>query len=107
VDAACYMIHPQSATGPSHKECAVACADRGVPLAILNQNDNKLYFPTGGNKELHPFIGQRVRATGVVVDKAEPMQLSMPVGEKNKLSVTVEGGYKVLTIASISVEKRG
>ncbi len=22
VDAACYMIHPQSATGPGHKECA-------------------------------------------------------------------------------------
>jgi hypothetical protein len=30
------------------------------------------------------------------------MELSMPVGEKNKLSVRVEGGYKVLTIASIS-----
>ena len=28
----------------------------------------------------------------------------MPVGEKNKLSVKVGGGYKLLTIASISQE---
>jgi hypothetical protein len=102
VDAACYMIHPQSATGPGHQECAKACADRGVPLAILNDNDKKLYFPAEGNKQLYKFIGQRVRGTGTAVDKSEPMVLSMPVGEKNKLSVKVEGGYKVLTIASIA-----
>lgn len=102
IDAACYMIHPQSATGPGHQECAKACADRGVPLAILNETDEKLYFPSKGNKELYRFIGQRVRATGTAVDKTEPMELSMPVGEKNKLSVKVEGGYKLLTIASVS-----
>jgi hypothetical protein len=102
VDAACYMIHPQSATGPSHRQCALACADRGVPLAILNESDKKLYFPAGGNKQLYEFTGHRVRATGTSVDKSEPMELSMPVGEKNKLSVRVEGGYKVLTIARIS-----
>lgn len=106
VDAACYMIHPQSATGPGHKECAIACADRGVPLAILNDDDKSLYFPAEGNKQLYKFIGQRVRATGTAVEKAEPMELSMPVGEKNKLSVRVEGGYKVLTIASISRASR-
>jgi uncharacterized pyridoxamine 5'-phosphate oxidase family protein len=96
------MIHPQSATGPGHKECAIACADRGVPLAILNEKDKKLYFPAEGNKQLYKFIGQRVHTTGTAVDKSEPMVLSMPVGEKNKLSVKVEGGYRVLTIASIS-----
>jgi hypothetical protein len=102
VDAACYMIHPQSATGPEHEQCALACADRGVPLAILSESDKKLYFPAEGNKQLYKFTGRRVRATGTSVDKSEPMELSMPVGEKNKLSVCVEGGYKVLTIASIS-----
>ncbi len=30
------------------------------------------------------------------------MELSMPVGEKNKLSVRVDGGYKVLTIHTIA-----
>ena len=103
VDAACYMIHPQSATGPGHTECAKACADRGVPLAILSDSDKKLYFPAEGNKQLYNFIGHRVQAKGTAVDKTEPMELSMPVGEKNKLSVKVEGGYKLLTIASISL----
>jgi|SRR5215468_389423 len=102
VDAACYMIHPQSATGPGHKDCAKACADRGVPLAILSDSDKKLYFPAEGNKQLYSFIGQRVRAKGTALDKAEPMELSMPVGEQNKLSVKVEGGYKLLTIASLA-----
>lgn len=106
VDAACYMIHPQSATGPAHKECAKACADRGVPLAILNDSDKKLYFPSKGNNELDKFIGRRVRATGNALDQADPMELSMPVGEKNKLSVKVEGGYKLLTIASIAKSSR-
>jgi hypothetical protein len=32
-----------------------------------------------------------VRATGTAVEKAEPMELSMPVEEKNKLSAKVEG----------------
>lgn len=107
VDAACYMIHPQSAAGPGHKECAKACADRGVPLAILNDKDKKLYFPAEGNKQVYQFIGQRVRATGTAVYKAEPMELSMPVGDTNKLSVKVEGGYNVLTIANISQASDG
>ncbi len=40
---------------------------------------------------------QAVTLTGEVVDAACYM---IPVGEKNKLSVRVEGGYKVLTLAS-------
>lgn len=48
-----------------------------------------------GNKQLYKFIGQRVRATGMAVDKADPMELSMPVGETNKLSVKVEGWIQV------------
>lgn len=107
VDAACYMIHPASATGPGHKECARACAERGVPLAILSDADKKLYFPAGGIKELMPYVGARVTAQGTVQDKAEPMELSMPVGEKNKLAVRVEGGYKLLTIGSIAPSPAG
>lgn len=51
-------------------------------------------------------VWPRVRATGSAADKTEPMELSMPVDEKNKLSVKVEGGYKLLTIASIAHASR-
>lgn len=101
VDAACYMIHPQSAVGPSHRQCTVDCAKRGVPLAILNDADKKLYFPADGNARLTDHIGERVRASGTAMEQTDPMELSMPVGEKNKLSVRVDGGYEVLTIASL------
>ncbi len=104
VDAACYMIHPQAATGPSHKQCAIGCASRGVPLAIINESDGKLYFPADGNRRLVPFIGQRVTATGTAADKKDPMELKMPVGE-NSMSVRVEGGYKVVTIKTLSKAK--
>jgi hypothetical protein len=40
-------------------------------------------------------------ATGTAVDKTKVMELSVPVGEKNKLSVRIEVG-KVLITATIS-----
>jgi len=101
VDAACYMIHPQSAVGPGHRQCTIDCAKRGVPLAIVNDADKKLYFAADGNASLTAHIGERVRATGTAEEKTDPMELSMPVGEKNKLSVRVDGGYEVLTIATL------
>ncbi|MBI4482827.1 MAG: hypothetical protein HY652_08060 [Acidobacteria bacterium] len=102
VDAACYMIHPKAAIGPAHKECGAACAQSGVPLAIANEADGKLYFPADGNKQLLALLGQRARVTGTAVDKSDPMELKMPVGEKNSMSVRVDGGYKVVTIETIS-----
>ena len=74
VDAACYMIHPPAASIPSHKDCGAACLARGVPLAIANEKDNSLYFPADGNKRLATLLDQRVRVTGTVSRKAEPME---------------------------------
>lgn len=103
VDSACFMIHPQQgATGHAHEDCGKACAARNVPLAIVNEGDSQIYFAADGNKQLLPFRGQRVRVTGTAMEKPEPMELKMPVGEKNQMTVRVEGGYKVVTIATIS-----
>jgi hypothetical protein len=101
VDAACYMIHPDAATIPTHKDCGAACIARGVPLAIANEADKTLYFPADGNTQLLPLLDARVRVTGTAVEKKEPMELKMPVGEKNQMAVRVDGGYKVVTIGKI------
>lgn len=103
VDAACYMIHPPAASIPSHKDCGAACLARGVPLAIANEKDNSLYFPADGNKRLSTLLDQRVRVTGTVSRKSEPMELKMAVGDNNQMAVRVEGGYDVVTM--ISLEK--
>ena len=108
VDAACYMLHAPAATATSHKDCGTACLARGVPLAIA-ADDGVLYFPADGNQRLKPLLNARVRASGTVVEKHDPMELKMPVGDKNQMVVRVEGGYKQITIetlARIQAEKR-
>jgi hypothetical protein len=108
VDAACYMLHAPAATAASHKDCGAACLARGVPLAIA-ADDGALYFPADGNQRLKSLLHARVRASGAVVEKHDPMELKMPVGDKNQMVVRLEGGYKQITIETlerIPAEKR-
>jgi hypothetical protein len=100
VDAACFMLHASAATAASHKDCGAACLARGVPLAIAT-DDGALYFPADGNQRLKSLLNARVRASGTVVEKHDPMELKMPVGEKNQMVVRVEGGYKQITIQTL------
>jgi len=108
VDAACYMLHAPAATAASHRDCGAACLARGVPLAIA-ADDGALYFPADGNQRLKSLLHARVRASGAVVEKHDPMELKMPVGDKNQMVVRLEGGYKQITIETlerIPAEKR-
>jgi|SRR6478736_8383466 hypothetical protein len=101
VDAACFMLHPAAAMSGSHGECGAACLARGVPLAIAT-DEGGLYFPADGNKQLRSRLNARVRATGTVVQKNEPMELKMPVGDKNEMIVRIEGGYRQMTIQKLT-----
>jgi len=100
VDAACFMLHASAATAASHKDCGAACLVRGVPLAIATDN-GILYFPADGNQRLKSLLNARVRASGTVMEKHDPMELKMPVGDKNQMVVRVEGGYKQITIQTL------
>jgi hypothetical protein len=100
VDAACYMLHAPAATAASHKDCGAACLARGVPLVIAADN-GALYFLADGNQRLKSLLNARVRASGTVVEKHDPMELKMPVGDKNQMAVRIEGGYKLITIQTL------
>jgi hypothetical protein len=100
VDAACFMLHASVATAASHKDCGAACLARGTPLAIAT-DDGALYFPSDGNQRLKSLLNARVRASGTVVEKDEPMELKMPVGDKHQMVVRVEGGYKQISIQTL------
>ena len=100
VDAACFMLHAPAATRASHGDCGAACLARGVPLAIAT-DEGVLYFPADGNQRLKNLLNGRVRAFGTVVEKHDPMELKMPVGNKNQMVVRVEGGYKQITIQTL------
>ena len=100
VDAACFMFHAPAATAASHKDCGAACLARGVPLVIAT-DDGSLYFAADGNQRLKTLLNARVRASGAVIEKHDPMELKMPVGDKNQMVVRVEGGYKQITIQTL------
>ena len=86
VDPACWIVN--GAKGPSHKECAIACAKAGQVLAIVENKTQKLYMVATDkpgedpNKGLIDYVGQTVLvkgrvysrggATGIKVTSVEP-----------------------------------
>lgn len=77
VDMTCYA-KDKSNTGVDHKmpketkDCAIACAKQGQPLALLTA-DGKVYEISGGlaadkNAKLIPHISHTVSITGDVMD---------------------------------------
>lgn len=100
VDSVCYLAH--GASGPTHHQCATDCAHKGIPLAIANEADGKLYFPTDGNKQLMELISERVTVKGATKHVPDAMELKMPaMGGHNSIDLKVDGGYDVVTIASV------
>ncbi len=35
VDMSCYLHHPATSTGSSHRKCAETCAKKGLPMGLL------------------------------------------------------------------------
>jgi hypothetical protein len=104
VDAACYMMHPDAAQGPSHDECGEACVLAGVPLGVSVASEKALYLTDAeGSKKLLPYLHKRVRVEGNAVKKSEPLTLEMPVGPSNTMTVRVDGGYLALTVNRVEL----
>jgi hypothetical protein len=68
LDSACAFT--KSLSKPISRECALACAKKGSPLVIL-QDDGTIYWPisesmpaVGQNERLMPFAGKRVTVSG-------------------------------------------
>lgn len=73
VDVSCFSV--MGAQGAGHKECATACANKGVALAILS-SDGTLYMPVSSgmgdpqNPRLLKHVEGKVKVTGVTRSKA-------------------------------------
>jgi len=95
VDPACWIVN--GAKGPSHKECAIACAKAGQVLAIVENKTQKLYLVATDkpgedpNKGLIDYVGQTVLvkgrvysrggATGIKVTSVEPYSATAAVAQ--------------------------
>ena len=86
VDQACYMKDMANNKGNDHKmpadtkDCAVACAKKGAPMALLT-SDGKVYTITGGlaannNEKLVAHVGHTVEITGDTASTAGKMTIA-------------------------------
>jgi len=74
-DIACPLQNKQSTARHFNRECALACARLGSPLAILT-DDGTMYLPISESMpdsdqrpRLMPFVGKYVRAVGDVYER--------------------------------------
>jgi hypothetical protein len=79
VDQTCYLKDKAANAGKDHKmagdekDCAVACAKKGAPMALLT-SDGKVYQITGDlaanmNEKIVPHVAHTVEITGDVTTK--------------------------------------
>ena len=78
----------------------------GARCASRNRHGQWHSVLSGGSREspdrqIKSLLNARVRASGTVMEKHDPMELKMPVGDKNQMVVRVEGGYKQVTIQTL------
>ena len=67
LDLACFI--PKRAKGPAHRKCAQACAEHGMPLGLLTDDDAVyLLYPRHGQEAsfetVKKLAGTRARLTG-------------------------------------------
>jgi hypothetical protein len=86
VDQTCYTKDTANNKGIDHKmpadtkDCAIACAKKGAPLALLT-SDGKLYTIAGGladnkNAKLVPHVSHTVEITGDTMDMSGKMMIT-------------------------------
>ena len=85
VDQSCYMRDKVNNTGRDHKmpadtkDCAVACAQKGRPMALLT-SDGKVYEIAGGlaennNAKLIAHVAHTVEITGDTMEMGDKMMI--------------------------------
>jgi hypothetical protein len=86
VDQSCYAKDMASNKGVDHKmpadtkDCAIACAKKGAPMALLT-SDGKVYTIAGGlaenkNAKLVPHVSHTVEITGDVMNMSGKMMIT-------------------------------
>jgi hypothetical protein len=70
-------------SGSAHRECAAACANRGVSLVLLGEDDH-LYILTASGK---PAAGQNSRVKSFLERRVKLMGTVFPAGDSHLVAV--------------------
>ena len=87
VEMSCYAN--MGAKGASHKQCAIACANNGHSLGLVEDNTGKVYMvvsPIDKNTRdtLLPYVADHVSVTGTVIEKGGTNFLNLQSIERMK-----------------------
>jgi hypothetical protein len=86
VDMSCYLHHPDSSTGNSHKKCAETCAKKGLPMGLLT-----------GDKQVFLLLEDHDNPKAYAAALAKAAQQATVEGDK----VSV-GGVQALIVESVA-----
>jgi hypothetical protein len=70
VDMACYMAHPATGRGASHRKCADVCLKKGMPMGLLTE-DKQLYVLLEDHDNPKPYQQLREKAAETVTVEGE------------------------------------
>ena len=86
IDTACYI--KGGFKGIDHKDCVVACAKAGIPLAILEDGTGNVYFTAapkdmvGTNDMLIKYAAEKVKITGRMYERGGVKLLAINMVER-------------------------
>lgn len=91
VDSECYMKMGDMALSEDHHNCAEACAKGGIPLALLEDKTNILYYTAlegmamkSANEKLMAYLGEKVSIKGKLIERAGAKLLVIGSVDKTK-----------------------
>jgi hypothetical protein len=61
VDLACYLPHPESGRGASHRKCAETCIKKGLPVGLLTE-DKQVYLLLEDHENPKPYAQVKEKA---------------------------------------------
>lgn len=65
VDMACYIPHPDTGRGNSHRKCAETCVKKGLPMGLLTA-DKQLYLLLENHDNPKPYDELKQKAAQTV-----------------------------------------
>jgi hypothetical protein len=70
VDLACYLPHPETGSGPSHKKCAETCLKKGMPMGIVTE-DKQVWVLLEDHENPKPYAQVKDKAAEKVTVEGE------------------------------------
>jgi len=85
VDLACYLPHPESGKGASHRKCAETCAKKGLPIGLLTDD-----------KQVYLLLEDHENPKGYAQAKDKAAEKITVEGEK-----VAQGGLQAIVVESV------